>query len=156
MVDGGIQYYKTLVMAMVVLGSVTLSGCVFYSYSSPRIDGVITRHGQAQAGLKVALIDFGQTVQTTQSDSQGRFSFAGQGEWSVFIPIGAQDRITRWSVVIEQHGREITGYEAGGIGGPFSGYSGSDHMMLSCDMSLAKENANAADASPVCRLSANR
>lgn len=139
-------------LPMALMGTVFLSGCVWHDYNSPKIDGVVTHQGQKLAGVKVSLAYYDRDIETTTTDAQGHFSFKAQGEWNVLIPIGPQDRLIRWSVIIKPEGvEEITGYEGGRVGGVFSGYSSGDRMTLLCDIALAHESSDDPQQTQVCR-----
>lgn len=141
-----------LIMLVVVTATSFLSGCVWHDYNSPKIEGVVIHQGQALAGVKVALDDGSRESVTATTDEQGHFSLNPQGEWSVFIPIGPQDRFLHWSVIIYPTGTErIAGYEGGGTGGFFSGYSSSDRVNLLCDIALADESADKPQGDRICR-----
>lgn len=151
MFNQNIQCKKILSLFLVLSGSAFLSGCVYHNYGSPHINGIITDQGQTLAGVKVSLANFDQKVQTTTTDTKGHFSFIPQGEWNVFIPIGPQDRMNNWSIIIEQGPLEITGYKRSHLGGAFSGYSYRDHITLVCDVSLSRKDIGDSDNNPVCR-----
>lgn len=141
-------FYKVLSLMTVLTTAIFLNGCVYHDYNSPHIDGVLTRQGQPLAKVNVSLTNYDRIVQTTTTDSKGYFSLVPKGEWNVFIPIGPQDRMTRWQIIIEQDAEKFTGYEDGRIGGVFSGYSGSDRVSLLCDLSPSDTNAARSDNFP--------
>jgi hypothetical protein len=134
-----------------LLLTASLSGCVFRDYSSPHIEGVILNQGQPVADVPVVLIDVDKQVRTTTTDSQGRFTLTPPGEWHLLIPIGPQDRLSRWSVIIEQGQETITGYTESRFGGVFSGYSGSDRIHLICDLSPKSDNASPTEKVTLCQ-----
>ena len=142
---------SNLSLALLLSTGSLLTGCVVHHYTSPAINGIITRQGQPSAGTTVSLTHFESNVQTTRTDAAGRFAFDAQGEWQVFIPVGPQDRLTRWSVIIAQPPGTITGYESGGIGGVFSGYSRHDQITLRCNISANDRNSVNPENTPVCR-----
>ena len=135
---------------LILMATLMLSGCIFHDYDTPAVEGTLTERGQPLSGVRVFL-ESGSWRQETRTDSQGHFAFPGQGSWKVFIPVGPQDRMSRWSVLIARPSGEITAYKEGGIGGPFSGYSRSDSVRLTCDLARADEKNQMAAPGAVCR-----
>lgn len=135
---------------LILMAALMLSGCVFHDYDTPAVEGTLTERSQPLSDVRVFL-ESGSQRQETRTDSQGHFAFARQGSWKVFIPVGPQDRMSRWSVVIARPSGEITVYKQGGLGGPFSGYSRSDSVRLTCDLARADDDNQAAMVNTVCR-----
>lgn len=144
--------FKVLSLMIVLAAATFLNGCVYHDYNSPHIEGVLTRQGQPLANVNVSLANSAQIMQTTTTDSKGYFSLAPKGEWNVFIPIGPQDRFTRWSVIIEQGSETLTGYQDSGIGGVFSGYSSNDRVSLNCDLSQANIKTDESEVHYFCTV----
>lgn len=71
-----------------------LSGCVYHDYPTRQIEGTLTNAGEPLAGVAVSLTEFDRQIATAQTDSNGHFSMAPQGNWHVFIPVGPQDRLS--------------------------------------------------------------
>lgn len=137
MASNAVHFKNMLLIVLALSGSALLTGCVSHDYDSPHIDGVVTHQGQALPGVTVSLASANEIVQTTATDDSGHFALNPEGEWNVFIPIGPQDRMIHWSVMIDQGTSKIIGYEGGRFGGVFSGYSHGDHVRLVCDVSQA-------------------
>ena len=135
---------------LILTAALMLSGCVFHDYDTPAVEGTLTERGQPLSNVRVALEDGGQR-QETKTDAQGHFSFPGRGSWKVFIPVGPQDRMNHWSVLIARPSGEITAYEEGGLGGPFSGYSRSDSVRLACDLARVEKISQMTAPGGVCR-----
>ncbi|NUU67315.1 carboxypeptidase regulatory-like domain-containing protein [Enterobacteriaceae bacterium BIT-l23] len=133
-----------------LLLTVSLSGCVFHDYNSPHIEGVILNQGQPVADVPVILTNVDKQVRITTTDSLGRFTLAPPGEWHLLIPIGPQDRLSRWAVIIEQGQKTLTGYTESRFGGVFSGYSGRDRIRLICELSPKSDNASPTEKVPLC------
>jgi len=155
MLNNRTRHRKVLSTLWVLSATLLSSSCVYHDYHSPHINGVIANKGKVLAGVQVSLVSFNHQTQTTTTDAEGHFSLIPQGEWNIFIPIGPQDRMTRWSLVIEQSQMEIIGYQGSRFGGVFSGYSFSDRITLVCDLSLANtDHANSLnDTRDVCKAS---
>ncbi len=90
------------------------------------------------AGVKVSLANFDQNTDNHHR-YQGTFLVYSARRVECFIPIGPQDRMNNWSIIIEQGPLEITGYKRSHLGGAFSGYSYRDHITLVCDVSLSRK-----------------
>ena len=115
-----------------------LSGCVFHDYPSPQVEGTLTHAGEPLAGVQVSLTEFDHPIATVQTDSYGHFSLASQGNWHLFIPVGPQDRVSRWTLTtIDRQGKELSLYTSYRMGGVFSGYSRKDRVQLICELSPA-------------------
>ena len=143
---------KIRMMVSAAAVCVLLNGCVWHDYSNPAIEGIVTNKGQPLPGVRVALSAYDEVIEETRTDANGHFSLKARGEWSVFIPIGPQDRVTHWSVLLYPEGTEtITGYEQGGIGGFFSGYSSGDRVNLNCDIARYRGKTDRYTLSGVCQ-----
>lgn len=146
---------KFILMAATLSGSIFFTGCVYHDYDSPHINGIITYQGQPLHGVTVSLASANEIVLTTTTDDKGLFALNPKGEWNVFIPIGPQDRINYWSVIINQGASAIAGYEEHGIGGVFSGYSHDDHITLACDVSQAGTKTGDSYGGHICKKSSD-
>lgn len=116
--------------------SFLLSGCVYHDYPTPLVEGTLTNAGEPLVGVTVSLTEFDRQIATAKTDSNGHFSMVPQGNWHVFIPVGPQDRLSRWTLTtIDRQGQELSIYTSQRFGGFFSGYSRNDRMKLSCELS---------------------
>ncbi len=150
MFNQNIQCKKILSLFLVLSGTAFLSGCVYHNYGSPHINGVITDQGQTLAGVKVSLANFDQKYRQPPPIPRDISRYSAR-RVECFIPIGPQDRMNNWSIIIEQGPLEITGYKRSHLGGAFSGYSYRDHITLVCDVSLSRKDIGDSDNNPVCR-----
>lgn len=128
-----------------------LSGCVYHDYPTPQVEGTLTNAGEPLAGVTVSLTEFDRPIATVKTDSNGRFSLVPQGNWHVFIPVGPQDRLSRWTLTtIDRQGQELSIYTGQRFGGVFSGYSSNDRMKLSCELSPAGGKSRSHESNPFC------
>ena len=145
------SYIKNLTIFALPL---LLSGCVFHDYPAPRVEGTLSDAGKPLAGIIVTLTNYDQPIATTQTDSHGHFSLAPQGNWHLFIPIGPQDRIERWTLIANDlQGQKRSIYSGGSFGGPFSGYSRGDRISLICDLSPAARKTQRFSEAQACEPS---
>ncbi|MCG8708580.1 carboxypeptidase regulatory-like domain-containing protein [Brenneria sp. 4F2] len=131
--------------------SFLLSGCVYHDYPTPQIEGTLTNAGEPLAGVAVSLTEFDRPIATVQTDSNGHFSMVPQGNWHVFIPVGPQDRLSRWTLtIIDLQGQELSIYTRQRLGGVFSGYSRNDRVKLICELSSAGGKSRSQESKLFC------
>ncbi|WP_072166262.1 MULTISPECIES: hypothetical protein [unclassified Erwinia] len=128
----------TRYLLLTIASPLLLSGCLFHDYSTPHVDGTLANGGKPIVGAAVTLTDFCKPIATSQTDTSGHFSLTPDGHWQLFIPVGPQDRLIRWAVVVDSSEGELQLYSSQRFGGVFSGYSGSDRLTLACDIAGAE------------------
>lgn len=128
-----------------------LSGCVYHDYPTPQIEGTLTKAGEPVVGVVVSLTEFDRQIATTQTDNNGHFSMVPPGNWHVFIPVGPQDRLSRWTLAtIDHQGQELSLYTGKRFGGVFSGYSRDDRVKLICELSSAGGESRSLQSNQFC------
>lgn len=82
------------------------SGCVAYTQSQPAIEGrLLDSTGKPVPAANITLKSFRPRA-TTVTDSEGFFAFAGEHEWSFFLPIGPADKVNLFSLLISAQGQQ--------------------------------------------------
>lgn len=128
------------------------SGCVAYTQSQPALEGrLLDSTGKPVPAANITLKS-NRPGASTVTDSKGFFAFAGEKEWSFFLPIGPVDKINLSQLHISAQGQQYDVLLSYGLSGPYG--SGPSEMGVVCTLPQAqlpreKEDVTSAICQPV-------
>ncbi len=125
-----------------------LGGCVHFTHDAPPVRGQVFDGSRPQPGVPVSLRVAGETADRATTDADGRFELTPGARWGVFVPIGPQDRMFDWDVLIDARAASHVVYHGTTLGGPLDGYRSDRFLTLTCQLKAPPAGLPACDAPP--------